>query len=185
MVTPPTRLDKSSLAKRMPPKRCKSSFRLKLMIRMLRRNSKVLEKISRMETLLSWTQLPVLQLILPKPLLILSIRLILMLLFNLKPWRLQLILRLMICILMPLLPRMVISIPRYKSALIESLPLSPLKLKNLQPRRPMQPNRLACKLKNRCASRRRSKDRKNGKRRSARLRSSRGRSRNDLSEKNR
>jgi len=102
LVTPPTRLDKSSLVKKRPPKRCKSSFRLKLMTRMLRRNSKVLEKISRTETLLSWTQLPVLQLTLPKPILILSIRLILMLHFNLKPWRLQLIPRLMICILMQL-----------------------------------------------------------------------------------
>ena len=59
------------------------------------------------------------------------------------------------------------------------------KPKDLQLRQLTQPSRPACKLKNRCASRKRFKGRKNGRRQNARLRSSSVRSRSDLSVKNR
>lgn len=57
--------------------------------------------------------------------------------------------------------------------------------KDLLQRQLTRLSKLACKLKNRCASRRKSKGRKNGRRRSARLRLSSGRSRIDLNAKNR
>ena len=59
------------------------------------------------------------------------------------------------------------------------------KPKDLLPRQLTRLSKLACKLKNRCASKRKSKGRKNGRRLSARLRLSNRRSRSDLSAKNR
>ena len=59
------------------------------------------------------------------------------------------------------------------------------KPKDLLQRQLTRLSKLAYKLKNRCANRKRFKGRKNGRRRSARLRSSSVRSRSDLSAKNR
>ena len=77
--------------------------------------------------------------------------------------------------------RRTISSSRNRKLRLLALP----KPRDLLQRQLTRPSRPACKLKNRCASRRKSKGRKNGRRRNARLRSSSVRSRSDLSAKNR